>query len=190
MARSPPPYSIKNAPRFILLGVAQDLDRGYCCIGDFGRGSCIDNGFASNMNGGNLTMRLQHITSLSNFDSFGAAAHLTDPYVTVSIKNNYTQTTSTATSSVVRNSLNPSWQNEPLNLGFQFSGDDVTLELWDADDGLEFAGEHYFHSFHSTPLLPPVYSKFGPNTSPLLLHIALQTISSPLLSSGSRTATF
>ena len=118
-----------------------EKDLGYCCAGlnEDGPLTCIDSGFGRRSNGGNLTLRLKHITTIENKDSFGAAAHLSDPYVTASISKPSLK--AITASSTIRNSLNPDWKGEEINLGFQFSGTDAHLTVHDEDSGLEMADD-------------------------------------------------
>ena len=119
----------------------EDFDQRYCCAGSQANGrDCIDMGLGFGSNIGNFTIKLIHITDLENKDGFGAAGGVSDPFVMVDIKGSTAtaKLNATAVSSVVRNNLQPQFGGEEINLGFQKSGTDAVMRVFDKDSGLEF----------------------------------------------------
>ena len=97
-------------------------------------GSCkgtIDR--ASEFRGGNLTLYIVGAKNLPNLDML-PLSEVTDPLVRVTING------TTRTSAGVANSLNPTWPGEgfPLSFGWQQSGLEVQIEVFDEDTGLEW----------------------------------------------------
>jgi hypothetical protein len=88
--------------------------------------------------GGNIVVTLIEGKNLPQLDNFGAASGETDAFVKLSVGS------SSATSGVVSNSLNPVWEGEvgtdgeSLYLGMHDSGSTILLEALDYDTGLEF----------------------------------------------------
>ncbi|GBG28739.1 Calpain [Hondaea fermentalgiana] len=88
-------------------------------------------------NGGNLTVAIIAATGLTDEDGWGPFAGVSDPFVEITIGDVVRQ------SSVVEESLTPVWPNEgdALEFGAQFSGENMTVRVYDDDAGLELADD-------------------------------------------------
>ena len=100
------------------------------------RNSCQESPYCDTYQerGGNLTITVIEATGLEDLDGYGPAASLSDPYVKIILDN------TTRVSSSVRNSLNPIWPagGEDMFFGVKSSNDEMIVEVWDKDSGLEF----------------------------------------------------
>ncbi|CAE7441731.1 unnamed protein product, partial [Symbiodinium sp. KB8] len=84
--------------------------------------------------GGRVTVRVVSARYLPQMDSFGTISGESDPYAVVTLG------AIKRVSSVVRNSNNPVWPGggDALDFGVRDSGTPFTVQLFDADTGLEF----------------------------------------------------
>ena len=107
--------------------------------------ACPDGGQSLRSSGGNVTAYLKFANNLPNRDFSGPSAGVSDPYVKFIIGDKMVQ------SSFVRNTLNPSWNYEPVNLGVLNSATYITVEIWDFDVGIEGADDILVRSFVRVP---------------------------------------
>eukprot|EP01039_Chlorochromonas_danica_P003213 gene3212-3519_t len=117
--------------------------------------SCPDGGAQKVSSGGNVTIRVIRAVNLLNKDFSGPAAGVSDPYVRFSAGNVSVRTRT------IRNTLNPHWHDEYVSLGFLGSATLITVEMWDADSGLEFNDD----LIARTTFRVPFCSTFTANTS-------------------------
>ncbi|KAA0150485.1 hypothetical protein FNF29_05288 [Cafeteria roenbergensis] len=84
--------------------------------------------------GGRVTVRVVSARYLPQMDSFGTISGESDPYAVVTLG------AIKRVSSVVRNSNNPVWPGggDAMDFGVRDSGTPFTVQLFDADTGLEF----------------------------------------------------
>ena len=106
---------------------------------------CPDGGQSLYSSGGNVTAYIKWANNLPNRDFSGPSAGVSDPYVKFIIGEKTVQ------SSVVRNTLNPSWGYEPVNLGVLNSATYIGIEIWDNDIGVEGADDILVSTFARVP---------------------------------------
>ena len=110
---------------------AQD---GFTCQGPSrlnGLSNCPDRGSQRGSAGGNVTAYVRWANNMPNKDFSGPSAKVSDPYVLFTRNG-----VELGRSSVINNDLNPVW-NEEVNLGFLLSADDIIVQIWDYDIGVE-----------------------------------------------------
>lgn len=119
-----------------------------------GLSNCPDSGNQKMSIGGNVTIFLRNATNLLNLDSTGPSSMVSDPYVKFTIGNIISK------SSVVRNNLNPVW-NEYVNIGLLGSATEVLVEIWDADSGLEFSDDLIASQSLRVPFCSTFYANYS-----------------------------
>ena len=119
-------------------------------------GNCPDDGAQEATIGGNVRIFVKKARNVPNSDSAGPAAGVSDPFVR--FKNgNFHRDTRAKT-----NTLSPVWDEE-VDLGFMNSGEEIKIELWDQDSGLEFSND----LLASTTMRVPFCSMFMANYTTL-----------------------
>ena len=125
--------------------------------------NCFDNGVAHASSGGRVFVRLYKAKNLANKDNSAPAAGKSDPQVVFKVGSD------TYESTVKRNTLEPDWKGERVDIGVLKSGTKVEISIKDFDIGVEsysFApyndrtlGSGYLrvpfcHMFHNPPGSP------------------------------------
>lgn len=114
-----------------------------------GPSKCPDGGRYGSA-GGNITLTVLEMRNLPDLDSFGAAGLETDAY----IKATMISDGNVRISGVIPNSLNPIWPPcvekhclgdkdimRDLNFGYRRAGQEIIIEIYDNDNGLEFGDD-------------------------------------------------
>ena len=106
---------------------------------------CPDGGQSLYSSGGNVTAYIKWANNLPNRDFSGPSAGVSDPYVKFIIGDQSVK------SSFVRNTLNPNWGYEAVNIGVLNSATYIGVEIWDYDIGVEGADDLLVTSFVRVP---------------------------------------
>jgi hypothetical protein len=119
--------------------------------------NCDDGGKQKYSAGGNVSIYVKSANNLPNRDHTGPSSGISDPYV------KFTVGDTTAQSSVVRNNLNPHW-DEMVNIGFLGSATEIIVEIWDHDIGLEFDDDLLVRTTFRVPFCTTITANYTTET--------------------------